>query len=67
VRKFFGSLNLCIDENVNFVTKEFINSQLRNASVKTTARRWIEQDKAFALSLYKRSPRLYMYLQVYFQ
>ncbi|CAH1366216.1 unnamed protein product [Tenebrio molitor] len=56
-----------IDENVNFVTKEFINSQLRNANVKPTARRWTEQDKAFALSLYKRSPRLYRYLQVYFQ
>ncbi|KAF2884752.1 hypothetical protein ILUMI_21427 [Ignelater luminosus] len=40
-----------INENLNFVTKEFINSQLRNISCKSRARRWAEQDKAFALSL----------------
>nr|XP_015838949.1 PREDICTED: uncharacterized protein LOC107398640 [Tribolium castaneum] len=56
-----------IDENLNSVTKEFINSQLRNATKPPSGRRWSEQDKAFALSVYKRSPRLYKYLQTYFQ
>ncbi|KAF2899238.1 hypothetical protein ILUMI_06937 [Ignelater luminosus] len=55
-----------INESLNFVTKEFINSQLRNAFCKSRAHRWTEQDKALALSLYKRSPRLYKYLQVHF-
>jgi hypothetical protein len=49
-----------INENLNEVTQAFINSQLRNESSQPTARRWTEQDKAFALSLYKRSPRLYV-------
>ncbi|XP_064214479.1 uncharacterized protein LOC135266932 [Tribolium castaneum] len=56
-----------ITENLNEVTKAFINSQLRNVSCQPTARRWTDEDKAFALSLYKRSPRLYKYLQVHFQ
>ncbi|XP_064214107.1 uncharacterized protein LOC135266776 [Tribolium castaneum] len=56
-----------ITENLNEVTKAFINSQLRNVFCQPTARRWTDEDKAFALSLYKRSPRLYKYLQVHFQ
>jgi hypothetical protein len=56
-----------INDNLNFVTKEFINSQLRNAAKKPNARKWTDPDKAFALSVYKKSPRLYKYLQVYFQ
>jgi hypothetical protein len=49
------------------LTKEFINSQLRNVHRKPSGRRWTIQDKAFALSMYKKSPRLYRYLQAYFQ
>ncbi|RZC05032.1 Tnp P element domain containing protein [Asbolus verrucosus] len=56
-----------IEQNLNEVTKEFINSQLRNAQRKPGGRRWTMQDKVFALSMYKRSPRLYRYLQAYFQ
>ncbi|KAJ3652191.1 hypothetical protein Zmor_018177 [Zophobas morio] len=44
-----------------------ITSQLRNVEKKPSAKRWTEQDKIFALSLYKRSPKLYRYLSVYFQ
>jgi cobalamin biosynthesis Mg chelatase CobN len=56
-----------IEHNLNDVTKEFINSQLRNVHRKPSGRRWTIQDKAFALSMYKKSPRLYRYLQAYFQ
>ncbi|VEN36818.1 unnamed protein product [Callosobruchus maculatus] len=56
-----------IEESLNDVTKNFINSQLRNVTRAPTARRWTIQDKAFALSLYKRSPKLYRYLKIHFQ
>ena len=56
-----------IEKKLNLVTKNFINSQLRNVEKKPSAKRWTEQDKIFALSLYKRSPKLYRYLSVYFQ
>ncbi|KAF2886581.1 hypothetical protein ILUMI_19593, partial [Ignelater luminosus] len=51
---------------LNDVTKNFINSQLRNVN-KTNGKRWTTEDKAFALSLYKRSPRLYRYLENQFE
>lgn len=56
-----------IEENVNNVTKEFVNSQLRNATRTPSGRRWTMQDKAFALSVYKRGPRLYRYLNAHLQ
>jgi predicted nucleotidyltransferase len=48
-----------IEQNLNDVTKEFINSELRNVQRKPCGRKWTMQDKAFALSIYKRSPRLF--------
>ncbi|KAF2904270.1 hypothetical protein ILUMI_01902, partial [Ignelater luminosus] len=51
---------------LNDVTKNFINSQLRNVN-KTNGKCWTTEDKAFALSLYKRSPRLYRYLENQFE
>ncbi|KAF2891477.1 hypothetical protein ILUMI_14696, partial [Ignelater luminosus] len=51
---------------LNDVTKNFINSQLRNVN-KTNGKRWTTEDKAFALSLYKRIPRLYRYLENQFE
>ncbi|KAJ3648785.1 hypothetical protein Zmor_020561 [Zophobas morio] len=56
-----------IDEHLNSVNKDFINSQIRNSSQKPHARRWTDQDKAFALALYKKSPRVYKFLQIHFQ
>lgn len=56
-----------IEDNLNKVTTQFINSQLRNANKPPTARRWSTEDKAFALSLFKRSPKLYNYLRNIFQ
>jgi hypothetical protein len=56
-----------IELNPNDVTKEFINSQLLNVHRKPSARRWTIQDKAFALSMYKKCRRLYRYIQAYFQ
>ncbi|CAH1366791.1 unnamed protein product [Tenebrio molitor] len=35
-----------IEQNLNDVTKEFINSQLRNVHRKPSGRRWTIQDKA---------------------
>lgn len=52
---------------MNSVRKNFIDSQLRNFDRATSGRRWTEEDKSFALSMYKRSPRLYRYLAAYFQ
>ncbi|VEN50724.1 unnamed protein product [Callosobruchus maculatus] len=57
-----------MEESLNDVTKNFINSQLRNVTRAPTAHCWTIQDKAFALSLYKRSPKLYTgYLKIHFQ
>ncbi|KAJ8966123.1 hypothetical protein NQ314_003730 [Rhamnusium bicolor] len=56
-----------IEESLNEVSKDFINSHLRNVGRPPNGRRWTVRDKAFALSIYKRSPRLYRYLRVYFQ
>lgn len=56
-----------IDESLNDITKEFIDSQLRNYNKNPHAKRWTLQNKIFALSLYKRSPRLYKYLQANFE
>lgn len=56
-----------IEESLNEVSKHFINSQLRNVGRPPNGRRWTVSDKAFALSIYKRSPRLYRYLRAYFQ
>lgn len=41
-----------IEENLNQVTKDFINCQLKNANKPPTGRRWSFKDKAFALSVY---------------
>lgn len=57
----------CIETKLNEVTKHFIRSQLRNVNRTPCGRRWTEEDKAFALSIYKRSPRVYKYLSTYFQ
>ncbi|XP_072756955.1 uncharacterized protein [Anoplolepis gracilipes] len=57
----------CIETKLNEVTKDFIRSQLRNVDRTPCGRRWTEEDKAFALSIYKRSPRVYKYLSTYFQ
>jgi len=56
-----------IEENLNDVTKNFIQSQLRNFNKTSTGKRWTTEDKVFALSMYKRSPRLYRYIQHYFE
>ncbi|KAG8231855.1 hypothetical protein J437_LFUL015122 [Ladona fulva] len=55
-----------IEESLNEVTKNFINSQLRNAAKAPSAKRWSVEDKVFALSIYKRGPRLYRYLATHF-
>ncbi|KAJ8976092.1 hypothetical protein NQ317_011581 [Molorchus minor] len=52
-----------IEESLNEVSKDFINSQLRNINKLPNGRRWTVRDKAFALSIYKRSPRLYTYFE----
>lgn len=57
----------CIERKLNEVTKHFIQSQLRNVDRTPCGKRWTEEDKAFALSIYKRSPRVYKYLSTYFQ
>jgi len=57
----------CIETRLNDVTKNFIDSQLRNVDRIRSGRRWTEEDKIFALSLYKRSPRVYRYVSMYFQ
>lgn len=57
----------CIEKKLNEVSKHFIKSQLRNVDRTPSGRRWTEEDKAFALSIYKRSPRVYKYLSMYFQ
>ena len=44
-----------LENELNFVTKEFVDSQLRNCNRKPHARRWSNQDKAFVLSIYKES------------
>lgn len=49
------------------MAKHFIQSQIRNANRKLNERRWTIEYKTFALSIYKRSPRLYKYLMTYFQ
>ena len=51
-----------IDKDLNEITKNFIHSQLRNCSQKPSARRWTVNDKIFALSIFKRSPKLYRHL-----
>ncbi|KAJ8915411.1 hypothetical protein NQ315_008300, partial [Exocentrus adspersus] len=56
-----------IEGELNDVTKNFINSQLRNFNKIPHAKRWTVDDKVLALSLYKRSPRLYRYLSAIFQ
>lgn len=56
-----------IDDSLNVVTKNFIQSQLRNVNKKHNGRRWTVEDNTFALLIYKRSPRLYKYLASYFQ
>jgi len=56
-----------IEENLNEITQDFINAQLRNFDKHPNARRWTIKDKAFSLSIYKRSPRLYRYLRSFFQ
>src|SRR5699024_6308376 len=55
-----------INNELNDVTKNFINSQFRNVN-KKYGKRWTTDEKAFALSIYKRGPRLYRYLQNYFE
>lgn len=57
----------CIENQLNTVTQNFIDSQLRNVNRILTGRRWTEEDKIFALSIYKRSPRTYKYLSAFFQ
>lgn len=56
-----------IESNLNEVTKDFINSQLKNCLKSPNARRWTSKGKALALSMYKRSPKLYRYLRFFFQ
>lgn len=57
----------CIENQLNTVTQNFIDSQLRNVDRTPAGRRWTEEDKTFALSVYKRSPRVYKYLSAFFQ
>ncbi|XP_049826262.1 uncharacterized protein LOC126266401 [Aethina tumida] len=52
--------------NLNLVTRNFIASQLRNSSRKSNCKIWSLDDKTFALSMYKRSGKLYRYLQTHF-
>ena len=44
-----------IEDNLNEVTKDFINSQLRNVDKNPCDIRLTIKDKTFALSIYKRS------------
>ena len=55
-----------IERYLNDVTKKFINSQLRNNKKTPTQRKWTVDDKAFFLSWYKRSPKMYTYLSSIF-
>ncbi|XP_050315315.1 uncharacterized protein LOC126749669 [Anthonomus grandis grandis] len=55
-----------IEENINEVTKDFINCQILNANRPPSGRRWSFKDKAFSLFIFKRSPRLYKYLRHFF-
>jgi len=49
------------------VTKNFIQSQIRNDNRKSNGKQWTIEDKTLAFSIYKRSARLYKYLTIYFQ
>lgn len=67
LKKLFDNGNFhFIENNLNSISKSFIESNLRNCNRNSHAYRYTDQDKLFALSLYKRSPRLYRYLQAYF-
>jgi len=66
-KKYDTNVFDCINAKLNDVTKAFIKSQLVNASRSNSGKRWTEQDKAFALSMYKRGPRLYKFLRQYFE
>jgi len=66
-KKYDTNVFDCINTKLNDVTKAFIKSQLVNASRSNSGKRWTEQDKAFALSMYKRGPRLYKFLHQYFE
>lgn len=55
-----------IESNLNYLTKNYIKSQLENCTRKPSGRRHTLEETVFALSLYKRGPRLYSYLLNYF-
>lgn len=55
-----------IESILNDLTKNYINSQLQNCTRKPSGKWHTLEDKVFALSLYKRGPRLYPYLLNYF-
>ena len=55
-----------IETDLNQVTKDFIDSQLRNTNKPPSAHRWTVDDKIFALSIFKRSPKLYKHLSSLF-
>lgn len=54
-------------QSVKYCDKNFIDSQLRNVDRTSAGKRWTEEDKIFALSVFKRSPRAYKYLSAFFQ
>jgi len=54
-------------KSVEYRDPNFIDSQLRNINRTPAEKRWTEEDKTFALSVYKRSPRVYKYLSAFFQ
>lgn len=57
----------CMENQLNTVTQNFIDSQLRNIDRASTGKKWTDEDKVFALSIYKRSPRTYKYISNFFQ
>lgn len=56
-----------INNDLNKETKNFIDAQIRNCGRHLSGKRWTEEDKSFALNLYKESPKIYKYLSSFFQ
>ncbi|KAJ3640332.1 hypothetical protein Zmor_003639 [Zophobas morio] len=68
LRKLYESKQLeVIDTELNTINKTFINCQLQNHLKVSSGKRYTKEMKLFALTMYKRSPRLYKYMQVHFE
>ncbi|KAJ3655946.1 hypothetical protein Zmor_015053 [Zophobas morio] len=68
LRKLYESKQLeVIDTELNTINKTFINCQLQNYLKVSSGKRYTKEMKLFALTMYKRSPRLYKYMQAHFE